>query len=67
VRLTNPASRALPGHYILTIDKGATTDSFSPSADRAITRRFPIDRLITDHTPERSALPALVRILLSVK
>ncbi len=65
--LTNVVARALPGHYILTIDKGATTDSFSPSADRAISRRWPIDTLITDHTPERSALPALARILLSVR
>ena len=65
--LVNPAGRALPVNYILTMDKGATTDAFSPSADRAIARKFPIDTLITDHTPERSALPALVKLLLRVK
>ncbi len=67
LRLTNPAARALPAHYILTIDKGATTDSFSPSADRAAARKWPVDTLITDHTPERSAIPALVRILHGVR
>ena len=65
--LTNPAGRALPVNYILTMDKGATTDGFSAMADRAIARKFPIDTLITDHTPERSALPALVRLLRRVK
>lgn len=67
LRLTTPAARTLPGHYILTIDKGATTDSFSPSASRASARKWPVDTLITDHTPERSAIPALVRILAGVK
>ena len=65
--LTNPAGRALPVNYILTMNKGATSDDFSPSADRAIARNFPIDTLITDHTPERSAIPGLVRILLRVR
>jgi pimeloyl-ACP methyl ester carboxylesterase len=65
--LTNPAGRAVPVHYILTMDPGATSDGFSPSADRAIARKFPIDTLITDHTPERSKIPALVRLLLRVK
>ena len=65
--LTNPAGRALPVNYILTMNKGATSDDVSPSADRAIARNFPIDTLITDHTPERSAIPGLVRILLRVR
>ncbi|MCC7054397.1 MAG: alpha/beta hydrolase [Gemmatimonadaceae bacterium] len=65
--LTNPAARRIPGHYILTIDKGATTDSFSPSAARAAARAFRVDTLVTDHTPERSAIPALVRLLLAAR
>jgi hypothetical protein len=63
LHLTNTASRQLAGHYILTIDKGATEDAFSFYAKRAATRRFPVDTLITDHTPERSAIPALVDLL----
>jgi pimeloyl-ACP methyl ester carboxylesterase len=67
IALTNPAARRLPGRYILTIDKGATTDSFSASAERAAARSFRVDTLITDHTPERSAIPALVRLLAGVR
>lgn len=62
--LTNAAARALTGHYILTMDKGATEDSFSPSAKRAERRGWRVDTLIADHTPERSAIPGLVRLLL---
>ncbi len=62
--LTNPAARRLAAHYILTMDEGATTDGFSPSAKRAADRGWRVDTLRTDHTPERSAVPALVRLLL---
>jgi pimeloyl-ACP methyl ester carboxylesterase len=62
--LINPAARRLAVHYILTMDKGATVDGFSPSAKRAADRGWPVDTLITDHTPERSAVPELVRLLL---
>jgi pimeloyl-ACP methyl ester carboxylesterase len=61
--LTNALARSIPGRYILTIDKGATDDGFSPSAKRAEQRGWRVDTLITDHTPERSAIPALVRLL----
>ena len=63
LRLTNPASRRIAGHYILTMAPNATQDDFSPSADRAIKRAFTMDTLRTDHTPERSAIPALVQLL----
>lgn len=63
LHLTNPAARQLAGQYILTMDKGATEDGFSGSANRAIARKWPTDTLITDHTPERSAIPGLVRLL----
>ncbi len=62
--LTNPEARRLAAHYILTMDEGATTDAFSPSAKRAADRGWRVDTLRTDHTPERSAVPELVRLLL---
>jgi pimeloyl-ACP methyl ester carboxylesterase len=65
--LTNDSARQLPISYILTIDKGATTDSFSPSAQRAASRGATVDTLITDHTPERSMVPALVRLLVRAR
>ncbi len=64
LRLTTPAARRIPGHYILTMEPGATSDDFSPSAIRAQRRGFAMDTLRTGHTPERSAIPALVRLLL---
>lgn len=64
LRLTSPAARRIPGQFILTMERGATTDAFSPSAARAATRGWPVDTIVGDHTPERSAVPALVRQLL---
>jgi pimeloyl-ACP methyl ester carboxylesterase len=64
LHLTTPAARALPAHYILTMAKGATQDDFSSSANRALARKWPVDTLTADHTPERSAVPELVRLLL---
>jgi pimeloyl-ACP methyl ester carboxylesterase len=63
LHLTNPASKALARYYILTMDPGATEDGFSPSARRAAGRRVPVDTLVADHTPERSAIAALVGLL----
>src|SRR5688572_16706524 len=40
--LSSGAAGALPGTYILTIDKGATDDSFSRFARRAESRRFTV-------------------------
>lgn len=65
--LTDAAARKKPAYYILTMDKGATEDGFSASAKRAADRAWPVDTLITDHTPERSAIPALVRLLLRTR
>ncbi len=67
LHLTNAASRQLARHYILTIDAGATDDAFSFYAKRAADRKFPVDTLVTDHTPERSAIPALVDLLHSAR
>jgi len=62
--LTNAAARRLPASYILTMDKGSTTDSFSPYAARAKARGWPVHQMEADHTPERSARAELVQLLL---
>lgn len=65
--LSNAAARAIPGTYILTIDKGATTDGFSRYADRAAARKWRVERMTdTDHIPERSAPEALTALLVRV-
>ena len=65
--LSNAAARAIPGTYILTIDKGATTDGFSRYADRAAARKWRVERMEnTDHVPERSAPEALTALLVRV-
>jgi hypothetical protein len=65
--LTDPAARAIPGTYILTIDRGATDDSFSRFAQRASARKWRVHRMEnTDHVPERSAPEALVALLRTV-
>ena len=65
--LSSPAARALPGTYILTIDKGATTDSFDRYAARAAARKWRVHRMEnTDHVPERSAIDALIALLVRV-
>ena len=65
--LSNPNARALPGTYILTVDKGATEDSFSRFAKRAESRRFTVHTMRdTDHVPERSAPDALAALLRAV-
>lgn len=65
--LTNPAARAIPGTYILTIDRGRTDDAFSRFARRAEARRFRVFEMKdTDHVPERTNLDALVALLRQV-
>lgn len=62
--LRNPAAQALPGTYILTIDKGATDDGFTRYAQRAEARKWRVHRMEnTDHVPERSAPDALASLL----
>ena len=65
--LTSVTARALPGTYVLTIDKGASDDSFTRFARRAEARRFRVHTMRdTDHVPERSAPHALVDLLIGV-
>jgi pimeloyl-ACP methyl ester carboxylesterase len=63
IHLTNPAARRLPATYILTVEPGKTTDAFQMFADRATKRGWTVYRMAADHTPERSAPSALVKLL----
>ena len=62
--LSNPAARRLAASYILTIEKGADRDDFSPFADRARARGWPVHRMEGNHVPERVAPAELVELLL---
>jgi pimeloyl-ACP methyl ester carboxylesterase len=58
------AARAIPGTYILTVDRGATGDGFARYAQRAAERKWRVYRMEnTDHVPERSAPDALASLL----
>lgn len=63
LHLVNPAARRVPGTYILTVEPGATTDPFQRFADRAIARGWPVDTVLSDHNPQRSARGPLVALL----
>lgn len=65
--LTSATARAIPGTYILTIDRGATQDGFSRYAARAAAKQWRVHRMEnTDHVPERSAPDALALLLTRV-
>jgi len=64
--LSNPSARTLPATYILTLDKGASEDQFSPFARRAAARGWQVLRMEADHVPERSAPGALAELLRQV-
>ena len=65
--LTNQDARAVPGTYILTIDRGASQDGFDRYAKRAEARNWRVHRMEdTDHVPERSAPEALAALLRQV-
>jgi pimeloyl-ACP methyl ester carboxylesterase len=63
LRLSNPAARRILGTYILTVEPGKTSDDFQLFAGRAAARGWKVYQLAADHTPERSAPAALVKIL----
>jgi pimeloyl-ACP methyl ester carboxylesterase len=62
--LSNPVARRLAASYILTIEKGAARDDFSPFADRARARGWTVHRMEGNHVPERAAPAELVELLL---
>jgi pimeloyl-ACP methyl ester carboxylesterase len=63
--MTNPASRRIPGTYILTVDSGKveSSDDFAAFARRAKSRGWTSYVLTADHVPERSAPRELVDLL----
>lgn len=61
--LKNEAAKKLPATYILTMEKGAKTDDFSPHADRAKARGWTVLQLEADHNPQWSALEPFVAML----
>jgi pimeloyl-ACP methyl ester carboxylesterase len=65
IALTNEAATRIAATYILTLDPGATTDRFSPFADRARARGWDVHEMVADHNPHRSALPDFMRILVA--
>lgn len=63
LRLVNPARSRVPATYILTVERGKTTDDFQRFADRAAARGWSVQQMEADHVPERSARAALVTLL----
>jgi pimeloyl-ACP methyl ester carboxylesterase len=63
ISLKNGAAARIPATYILTIEKGAQDDDFSPYAERARGRGFAVETLEADHNPQWSAPEALVERL----
>jgi pimeloyl-ACP methyl ester carboxylesterase len=63
--LHNPASKRIPGTYILTVDPGKVEadDDFAPFAQRAKSRGWTYYVLRSDHVPERTA-PKQLTVLL---
>ena len=68
ISLKNPAGKALPGTYILTVEAGKaeSADDFAPFAARAKARGFTYHVLRSDHVPERTARNELTELLRSV-
>ena len=63
LHLVNPAARRVPGTYILTVEPTATSDAFQRFAERAAARGWPVDTILADHNPQRSARGPLVASL----
>jgi len=63
LRLVNPARLQVPGSYILTYEPQITPDPFQMFADRAAARGWPVLKMVSDHTPERSHRAELVTLL----
>lgn len=64
ISLTNPMAKAIPATYILTIEKGVTTDTFSPFAARAKKRGWPVIKLQTGHNLQRTMPTEYMQIIL---
>jgi pimeloyl-ACP methyl ester carboxylesterase len=67
IALKNPLREKIPTTYILTVDPGATTDSFDPFAARAKAKGWLVERITSDHNAQRSAREELCRLLEHVR
>lgn len=67
VKLKNSSLEGINGQYILTMEPGATSDSFSGSAQRARSRNWRYHELRTGHNPHWTMPHELAAILMSVK
>jgi pimeloyl-ACP methyl ester carboxylesterase len=67
IALKNPLRAKIPATYILTVDSGATTDSFDPFAARAKAKGWLVERITSDHNAQRSAREELCRLLEQVR
>ncbi|HZG41999.1 MAG TPA: alpha/beta hydrolase [Longimicrobium sp.] len=61
--LTHPPGRGLPATYILTVEPGKQTDSFSPYADRARARGWTVLQMTAGHNPQTTAPNELADLL----
>jgi pimeloyl-ACP methyl ester carboxylesterase len=67
ISLKNPLRERIPTTYILTVDAGATTDSFDPFAARAKAKGWLVERITSDHNAQRSARDELCKLLERVR
>jgi pimeloyl-ACP methyl ester carboxylesterase len=63
ITLKNQLRARIPTTYILTVERGASTDDFDRFAERAKTKGWKIDRLTADHNAQRSARQELCVLL----
>ncbi len=63
--LDNPAARAIPGKYILTVEAGVdeADDDFAPFAARAKARGWPVVVMVGGHVPTGTEWDELARLL----
>ncbi len=67
IKLKNSNLEGVNGQYILTLESGMVTDSFSGSAKRARSRNWRYHELRTGHNPHWTMPNELAEILMSVK
>ena len=66
VKLKNSSLAHIKGQYILTLEPGSVSDSFSASAMRAKARGWQYHELRTGHNPHWTMPHELAKILMSV-
>ena len=67
ISLKNPNREKIPSTYILTIEPGQTTDSFSKYAERAKKKNWAYYELPTGHNAQRTMPNEYAEILMNIK